>query len=734
MAAVFAFFYDLCYVLPVCLIVFGVGKPFLFLPEKSNVPLLFTVLLPVVLCSVRHIKNKYRFLPPGIFAVGLVCRFLAVDREKRSSFLESRSYLLWILLITVAGYILGRLMATYTTVKRVTLFLFIAGGIALMCTGTKTGKAPVVGGFLMILFLISEEVQRNWEKSGFSEMKAHLVCIAPFLLLLTCLVYRIPAPQKTYDWGFAVNLWQRAGDLFEQLSAKFLFRTEEYGEIGFSENGEVGGRLKDSDEEVLLFTDKGRSPERVYLTGAVFDRFDGRGWSAENGLQEDIRLLDTLELMCAVYKKDAMYAVDYYQNSYARLESRFHSTHYLFLPQKTFLSGAKLGGLSYVETWENVKTKKRLPYRSEYPLSFLRLNQDTPLFRELLLTAEPITEEEWGDFLFTKRLVAENELSYSHYIEYKEILKASYAETPELSEEVKTVLDRLYEGAANDLERLERLEKWLCSMKYSHSAEVLPESVTSPETFMDYFLLEEQEGYCVHYATAFALAARALGLPVRYVQGFCFDRNASDNGMVKAERAHAWPEVYFDNVGWIMFEPTPGYHKSEGWSLRSRETSESPKGNGTSFVPVEVIAGQEKEKPETSGDGRNSFDARVVVIPVACCAIFLVSYLGAAGLVTGYRYRKMERGRKVLYLCGKCGRMLQRLGYRKKEGETLEEYGCRLKNDFPESITDFIPVYERTVYSETEPSTETLSCVERAYKELFSLLWKRKTGAGRGKK
>mgnify|MGYP006330984165 CR=1 FL=1 len=50
------------------------------------------------------------------------------------------------------------------------------------------------------------------------------------------------------------------------------------------------------------------------------------------------------------------------------------------------------------------------------------------------------------------------------------------------------------------------------------------------------------------------------------------------------------------------------------------------------------------------------------------------------------------------------------------------------------SITDFIPVYERTVYSETEPSTETLSCVERAYKELFSLLWKRKTGAGRGKK
>ena len=123
MAAVFAFFYDLCYVLPVCLIVFGVGKPFLFLPEKSNVPLLFTVLLPVVLCSVRHIKNKYRFLPPGIFAVGLVCRFLAVDREKRPAFLESRSYLLWILLITVAGYILGRLMVAYTTVKRVTLFL-----------------------------------------------------------------------------------------------------------------------------------------------------------------------------------------------------------------------------------------------------------------------------------------------------------------------------------------------------------------------------------------------------------------------------------------------------------------------------------------------------------------------------------------------------------------------------------------------------------------------------------
>jgi transglutaminase-like putative cysteine protease len=73
--------------------------------------------------------------------------------------------------------------------------------------------------------------------------------------------------------------------------------------------------------------------------------------------------------------------------------------------------------------------------------------------------------------------------------------------------------------------------------------------------------LQSGEGYCEQFAGTFAAMARSLGIPARVAVGFTPGNASKDDPnlyRVYGRHAHAWPEVYFPNVGWVAFEPTPG--------------------------------------------------------------------------------------------------------------------------------------------------------------------------------
>ncbi len=76
---------------------------------------------------------------------------------------------------------------------------------------------------------------------------------------------------------------------------------------------------------------------------------------------------------------------------------------------------------------------------------------------------------------------------------------------------------------------------------------------------VDYFLFDLRKGYCDYYATAMVVLARAAGLPARLVVGYASGTYDAANArfVVSAADAHSWAEVYFADVGWIEFEPTP---------------------------------------------------------------------------------------------------------------------------------------------------------------------------------
>ena len=71
--------------------------------------------------------------------------------------------------------------------------------------------------------------------------------------------------------------------------------------------------------------------------------------------------------------------------------------------------------------------------------------------------------------------------------------------------------------------------------------------------------LRTRHGYCEQFSGAFAAMARSLGVPARVAVGFTQGELGTDGRYhVYGRNAHAWPEVWFDNVGWVAFEPTPG--------------------------------------------------------------------------------------------------------------------------------------------------------------------------------
>jgi transglutaminase-like putative cysteine protease len=65
-------------------------------------------------------------------------------------------------------------------------------------------------------------------------------------------------------------------------------------------------------------------------------------------------------------------------------------------------------------------------------------------------------------------------------------------------------------------------------------------------------------GYCEQFAAAMALMARTKGIPARVAVGFLHPQRVSaDLWVYSSHDMHAWPELYFEGVGWVRFEPTP---------------------------------------------------------------------------------------------------------------------------------------------------------------------------------
>lgn len=75
---------------------------------------------------------------------------------------------------------------------------------------------------------------------------------------------------------------------------------------------------------------------------------------------------------------------------------------------------------------------------------------------------------------------------------------------------------------------------------------------------VDEFLFDTRRGFCEHYASAFGVLMRAVGIPTRVVLGYQGGEVNPLGGhmIVRQSDAHAWNEVWLEGQGWRRVDPT----------------------------------------------------------------------------------------------------------------------------------------------------------------------------------
>ncbi|MCX4786147.1 DUF3488 and transglutaminase-like domain-containing protein [Streptomyces sp. NBC_01221] len=135
-------------------------------------------------------------------------------------------------------------------------------------------------------------------------------------------------------------------------------------------------------------------------------------------------------------------------------------------------------------------------------------------------------------------------------------LQREYTRVPDsLPKVVGQTADRVTKGASNDYERAVKLQDFFASDGgFSYDTSV--NSGTGSAAISRF--LKEKRGFCVHFSFTMAAMARTLGIPARVAVGFTPGTTQSNGSVsVGLRDAHAWPELYFEGVGWTRFEPTP---------------------------------------------------------------------------------------------------------------------------------------------------------------------------------
>lgn len=139
----------------------------------------------------------------------------------------------------------------------------------------------------------------------------------------------------------------------------------------------------------------------------------------------------------------------------------------------------------------------------------------------------------------------------------------------------------------NQPETLEDVSRFIQKEFEDHTVyDYEPGPTPSGSDFAEYFLFDNQKGFCVHFATTAALMYRMCGYPSRYVQGYAVPPSAfhrqedgSYTADVTGEMGHAWCEVFEDGE-WVLKEHTLPYY-----GARPRSGIPAVSESGRSWVP-----------------------------------------------------------------------------------------------------------------------------------------------------
>ncbi len=225
---------------------------------------------------------------------------------------------------------------------------------------------------------------------------------------------------------------------------------------------------------------------------------------------------------------------------------------------------------------------------------------------------------------------------------------------PDFSQAVRDQAVDVVAGADTPYEKALALQNYFRDPTlFSYSLDV---SAGHGSSRIEDFLFEVRAGYCEQFAGSYAAMARSIGLPARVAVGFTpgeWDPTI-EAYRVNGKHAHAWPEVWIEDIGWLRFEPTPGRGAPGDESYTGQ--AEAQEGGGATNAPSTTLPEVNPNQPGPNATTIPQSEA----VPETTTTLAPTSDRATSGVIGGVG--EISAGVVFAWLAGLSGLILVALG------------------------------------------------------------------------
>ncbi len=543
------------------------------------------------------------------------------------------------------------------------------------------------------------------------------------------------------------------------------------GGIDHGQLGSFGDVKHKATKQLLIRLPKIALEEELFLKGFVTSEYKGNRWEPHG--------------------KDAKVAYKEFTDSL--IDPKFNPIKMPFeLLEEKRLSYAYdvyfTKGKMYIENLTSNKKNVYLPYYADYDsvnkLSFMW---------DLYEFSETNVDEYWLNFYFAVDLgeedIFEDYLAVNYIdkakeseLQYRRFVYELYTKLPiEGLDRIKEdFYDRNTELNIKSLDdAIDYIRSYLhARTEYSLSPGVLPKG----EDFVEYFVYENQVGYCSHYASAATIMLRAMGYPARYVEGYKLNPGVKSDELAKQKvevrhsitdytldvsfvevyakdyNAHAWVEVYRDGLGWYPVEFTPSSYRQiisaiEGDQPEEEVTSTptptlaptltptnpppTPTSRPDSYEEDLVEDKKDLKLPVESnqdgdhmggGDQNNvvkEWIRRIALLASIVALLWFMAYAFKKWIL--YRYNTLNNNMKAIFLFGEMEKLFNICGKLPKKERSLEDNLAYLKEHCScvesQSFDNSIETIKKARFGRDTISKGDLWNVSKCYRKLKESLY-----------
>ena len=380
---------------------------------------------------------------------------------------------------------------------------------------------------ILLLFAWSHAKDPAGDTPPRKTMPAAALAAAGVLCILAVLI--APSADTTVPAleSFADNLREMAEDALQLNEERTHYSLSIDGWMPQGED-HLGGEPTIENRAVMQV----QADETVYLRGAIKDTYNGSAWYDTIGAQRyswSSKRHRTL--------RDQVFQTDYPLIS-AQTEKNITvtllsaNTGTLFVPQRLRALSVDDGSKIYFPRSSEVFLHRDLQAGDSYTAVYLSMKATDPGMAALVANNENAQDDAYADAL------------------------AQYTAVPShMQQEIYDIADQATQGCSTPWDKAVALRDYL-KENYPYTLQV--QTPPTDVDFIAWFLLAEKQGYCTYFASAMTILCRMAGLPARYVEGYYVHAGNGGVTTVTSLNAHAWTEVYFQGVGWVTFDATPG--------------------------------------------------------------------------------------------------------------------------------------------------------------------------------